>query len=169
MKKLIILMAVLFSFSAMATIKVGLVNIQKIIVSIKEGKVINTTLEKSYNAKKKLIKAEEAKIMKMQEKFKKQDAVLSDTAKAKKGAEIAKKMEEVRRRVQQYQTEIRKQESELKKPLLDKLKPVIDEVSKAEKVALTFELSSSPVVYAESKIDLTDKVIKAYDKKYAKK
>ena len=34
--------------------------------------------------------------------------------------------------------------------------------------AITFEISTSPVVYAEDKVDLTDKVVKAYDKKYSK-
>ena len=40
------------------------------------------------------------------------------------------------------------------------------EVSKSKAVALTFELSAAPIVYAESKIDITEDVIKAYDKKY---
>ncbi len=169
MKTILALLIFTFTIPAMASITVGIVNIQKIITTIKEGKVVHTTLEKSFNSKKKLIKAEEDKIRKMQEQFKKQDAVLSNKAKAKKSAEIAKKIQEVRAQMEKYQQEIRKQEGELKKPLLEKLKPVIDEVSKKEKVALTFEITASPIVYAENKIDLTDKVIKAYDKKYSKK
>ena len=54
----------------------------------------------------------------------------------------------------------------MKKPILEKLKPVIDEVSKSEKVAMTFEITSSPLVYAQDKVDITEKVIKAYDKKH---
>ncbi len=168
MKSILILLALTLSIPSMANTKVGLVNIQKIIVSVKEGKTINKTLEKSFNSKKKLIKKEEQKIMKMQEQFKKQDAVLSNAAKAKKSAEIAKRIQEVRAQMERYQGEIRKQEAELKKPLLEKLKPIIDTVSKDAKVTLTFEVSASPIVYAENKVDLTDKVIKAYDKKYSK-
>jgi len=168
MRKLLLVTAAVLSFSAMAEVKVGLVNIQKILVTVKEGKTVNKTLEKSYNAKKKLIKKEEQVILKLQGKFQKQSAVLSESAKAKKGAEIGKLMESVRGKVKQYQAEIRKQEAELKKPILLKLKSIIEAISQSEKVSMTFELSNSPVVYASSKIDLTDKIIKAYDKKYSK-
>ena len=136
--------------------------------STKEGKSVNKTLEKSFKAKQKLLKQEEQTIIKLREQFKKQDAVLTDTAKMKKSAEIAGKMEQARRKAAKFEQEIRKQEAELKKPILAKLKPIIDEVSKAEKVDLTFEVSASPVVYAADKVDLNDKIIKAYDKKHSK-
>ena len=168
MKNILLVISLTFSLSAFSVVKVGLVNIQKIMGTIGEGKSVNTTLEKSFKAKQKELKSEEQAIMKLQEKFKKQDAVLTDSAKVKKSTEIAQKMEAARRKAQQFEQEIRKQEAELKKPLLEKLKPVIDEISKTEKVDLTFEITSSPVVYAANKVDLTDKVIKAYDKKYSK-
>jgi outer membrane protein len=161
-------LTVFFSLSGFAQVKVGLVNIQKIILTIKEGQSVNKTLEKSYKSKQDLLKKEENEIRKLQEKFRKQDAVLSDAAKAKKGAEIQRKVEAVRAKMRKFQTEIQKQEAELKKPILEKLKPIIDSVSAKEKVALTFEISQSPVVYAANRVDLTDKVIKAYDKKYSK-
>ena len=66
----------------------------------------------------------------------------------------------------EYQKEIQKMEEDMKKPILEKLRPIIDEVSKANKVALTFELTSAPIIYAEAKKELTDDVIKAYDKKH---
>lgn len=169
MKNILMMVSLLFSLHALAEVKVGLVNIQKIMGTIKEGKSVNTTLEKSFKAKQDELKVEEKAIIDLQEKFKKQDAVLTDSAKMKKSTEIAQKMEGARRKAQQFEQEIRKQEAELKKPLLEKLKPVIDSISQAEKVDLTFEISSSPVVFAASKIDLTDKVIEAYDKKYSKK
>ena len=168
MKNLVFALVLGFSFASMAEVKVGLVNIQKIMLTIKEGKSVNKTLEKSFKAKQKLLKKQEKTIMDLQQKLQKQDAVLSDSVKNKKRAEIGKLMEGARRQAAQYEKEIRKQEAELKKPLLEKLKPVIDTVSKTAKVDLTFELTSSPVVYAANKVELTEKVIKAYDKKYSK-
>ncbi|MFT6630966.1 MAG: outer membrane protein [Bacteriovoracaceae bacterium] len=168
MKNLVLIAALLLSFSAIAEVKVGIVNIQKIIVTIKEGKTVNKTLEKSFKKKQELIKSEEAGIRKLQEKFQKQTAVLTDAAKAKKGAEIKGKIDAVRAKMMQFQKDIQKEEAELKKPILDKLKPIIDAISASEKVALTFEISQSPVVYASNKVDLTEKVIQAYDKKHSK-
>lgn len=168
MKRILLLALICFSVSVMAEVKVGMVNIQKIITTIKEGKSVNTTLEKSFKSKQKLIKKEEEAIKKLQADFQKQNLVLSDKAKAKKAQEIQQKMMAVRQQMEKYQREIQNQEKELKKPILDKLKPIIDEISKSESVAMTFEISSSPIVYASSTVDLTDKVIKAYDKKHSK-
>lgn len=168
MKHMILFFIFIFSTSGFSAAKVGLVNIQKIMASTKEGKSVNKTLEKSYKEKKKQLKTQEKAIIKLQEKFKKQDAVLTDSAKMKKSAEIARKMELARRKATQFEQQIRKQEAELKKPILEKLKPIIDEISKNEKVDFTFEVTASPVVYAANKVDLTDKIIKAYDKKYSK-
>lgn len=167
MKALILLTTLILSTSAFSATKVGLVNIQKIIGEIKEGKAVNKTLEKSFKSKQKSIKKEEEAIRKLQEQIQKQSKVLSDSAKAKKFAEIQKMVADARAQTQKFQKEIQKQEAELKKPILEKLKKVIDKISSEEKVDLTFEISSSPIVYAAEKVDLNDKVIKAYDKEHS--
>lgn len=168
MKALILLTALVLSTSALSATKVGLVNIQKIIGEIKEGKAVNKTLEKSFKSKQKSIKKEEGSIRKLQEQLQKQSKVLSDSAKAKKFAEIQKMVGEARAKTQKFQKEIQKQEAQLKKPILEKLKKVIDKISKDEGVDMTFEITSSPIVYAANKVDLNDKVVKAYDKEHSK-
>ena len=158
--------AMALSFSAAAEVKIGLVNIQRVITSIGEGKSVMKTLEKSFKSKQKEIKAEEEAIKKLQQDYQKQSSLLSDKAKAKKEDEIRQKIGSLQRKTMDYQKNIQNQEKELKKPILEKLKPVIDEVSKSKSVAMTFEVSSSPVVYAQKQIDITEDVIKAYDKKH---
>jgi outer membrane protein len=168
MKLIFALMLVTFSFSSFAEVLIGLVDIQKIITSIKEGKNVQKTLEKSFNDKKVILKKDEEKIKKAQEDYKKQSMVLADAARAIKEQEIQEMMMKLQNKTMEYQREIQKMEQDLKKPILEKLRPLIDDVSKESKVSMTFELSAAPIVYAESKKDLTDDVIKAYDKKYSK-
>ena len=168
MKLIFALMLVPFSFSSFAEGLIGLVRIQKIITSIKEGKNVQKTLEKSFNDKKVILKKDEEKIKKAQEDYKKQSMVLADAARATKEQEIQEMMMKLQNKTMEYQREIQKMEQDLKKPILEKLRPLIDDVSKESKVSMTFELSAAPIVYAESKKDLTDDVIKAYDKKYSK-
>lgn len=167
MKKIIVLLTLLLSFALPATaeVKIAVVNIQKVITSIKAGKSVMKTLEKSFKSKQVELKKEEGVIKKLQKDYEKQSLVLSDKAKGKKEGEIRAKIQALQKRTMKYQKEIQKLEGQLKKPILEKLKPIIDEVSKSEKVAMTFEITSSPLVYAESKVDITNKVIKAYDKK----
>ncbi len=165
MKLIICLMLLTFSFSSFSAVLVGLVDIQKIITTIKEGKGVQKTLEKSFNDKKSVLKKEEDKIKKAQEDYKKQSMVLAENARANKERELQEMMMKLQNKTMEFQREIQKMEQEMKKPILEKLRPIIDEVSKANAVDMTFELSAAPIVYAESKKDLTDDVIKAYDKK----
>ena len=56
----------------------------------------------------------------------------------------------------------------MKKPILDRVRAVINSVSKQKNVDVTFEASTAPVVYAKNEIDITEEVIKSYDKKHSK-
>lgn len=169
MKSIIALLALALSLPAFSSTLVGLVDIQKVITSIKEGKAVQKNLEKSFNDKKVLLKKDEDKIKKAQEDYKKQSMVLAEAARMNKERELQEMMMGLQNKTMEYQREIQKMEADLKKPLLEKLRPIIDEVSKANAVAMTFELSAAPIVYAENKKDITEEVIKAYDKKHAGK
>jgi len=166
MKYVLSLVLLSFSFSTFASVLVGLVDIQKIMTSISEGKNVQKQLEKSFNDKKTLLKKDEEKIKKAQEDYKKQSMVLADSARLNKEREIQEMMMKLQNKTMEYQREIQKMEQDLKKPILEKLRPLIDEVSKANGVSMTFELSAAPIVYAETKKDLSEEVIKAYDKKH---
>jgi len=154
------------TLSAQAEVLVGLVNVQKVITTIKEGKNVQKKLEKSFNDKKAVLQKEENKIKKAQEDYKKQSAVLSADARGKKERDLQEMVMKLQNKTMEYQKEIQKMEEDMKKPILENLRPIIDEVSKQNKVALTFELTSAPIIYAESKKDITDEVVKAYDKKH---
>lgn len=166
MKLILGLLVLTFSFSSFSAVLVGLVDIQKVITSIKEGKNVQKTLEKSFNDKKAVLKKDEDKIKKSQEDYKKQSMVLAEAARMNKEREMQDMMMKLQNKTMEFQKEIQAMEQELKKPILDKLRPIIDDVSKANAVAMTFELSAAPIVYAEAKLDITDDVIKAYDKKH---
>lgn len=168
MKLVLSLALLVFSVQSFAAVTVGLVDIQKIITSIKEGKNVQKELEKAFNDKKAILKKDEDKIKKAQEDYKKQSMVLAEAARANKEREIQEMMMGLQNKTMEFQREIQKMEQDKKKPILEKLRPIIDEVSKANEVAMTFELSAAPIVYAESKKDLTEDVIKAYDKKHPK-
>lgn len=166
MKFLLTLLILSLCLSAQASVLVGLVDIQKIITTIKDGKAVQGKLEKAFNEKKAVLKKEEDKIKKAQESYKKQSMVLAEQARMNKEREIQESMMKLQSKTMEFQKEIQKMEQDMKKPILEKLRPIIDEVSKANAVAMTFELSAAPIIYAEAKKDLTEEVIKAYDKKH---
>jgi outer membrane protein len=160
------LMFFLFSAgSAHCEVVVGIINLQKVLGTIKESKSVNEKLKKSFDEKKALLAKEEDKIKKQQEEYVKQAALLSADAKSKKELAFNQAVAGLKKKTEEYQKEIVELETSLKKPILDKIKGVIESVSEEQKVDFTVEISASPVVYAKSKKDITDLVILEYDKK----
>ena len=162
----LVIFAICLPAFAQTKVLIGLVDIQKVITSIKEGKNVQTKLEKAFNDKKAVLKKDEDKIKKAQEDYKKQSMVLAEAARMTKERELQEMMMGIQNKTMEYQREIQKMEQDMKKPILEKLRPIIDEISKANAVSMTFELSAAPIIYAENKKDITEEVIKAYDKKH---
>jgi outer membrane protein len=59
-------------------------------------------------------------------------------------------------------------EQKLKTPILERVKTVVDEVSKAADVDFVYEAATAPILYARTEKDLTDEVVKMYNKKFPK-
>lgn len=166
MKSIIaLLLAMTFVVPAHA-LTLGKVDIQKVLLTVKQGQKVREDLKKEFDKKQAELQKEESSIRKMQEDFEKQGVVMNDKAKAKKEQEIQAKIIQLQQKSMGYQKEIQEMENKLKKPILDRVKEVIDSVSKDAGVDLTYEASTAPIVYAKSEKDLTDDVIKAYDKKF---
>ena len=164
--KLSTILLFLLAFNAQAAVTVGLVDVQKVLTSIKEGQSVMKTLEKSFNDKKSTLKKDEDKIKKAGEDLKKQSAVLSEQARLTKEREIQEQILKVQGKASDFQRDMQKMENDLKRPIIDRLRPIIQEVSKAAGVNMTFEQGSAPIIYAEAEKNLTEDVVKAYDKKY---
>ncbi|MDA8793499.1 OmpH family outer membrane protein [Bacteriovoracaceae bacterium] len=167
--KTFLIFSVLFLFttaSSFAEYKVGIINVKRIMKQLEEGKSVSTKLRASFKSKEKVLKDEEAKIKKLQQDFQKQDLVLSGKAKAKKQQDIQKAIMAYQKKTVDYQKQMQKEEAELKKPILDKLSKIVDQISKKQGVEMTFEASTSPVVYVKTRVDLDKEVISEYNKKH---
>lgn len=166
MKKLIALcLALTFTTPAFAVL-IGKVDVQNVLLSIEEGKRVRDKLKKKFDEKQSVIKKEEDKIKKAQEDFQKQSLVMNDKAKQTKQMDIQKSIMKLQQETAGYQKEIQDMENEMKKPILEKLKVIIEEVSAKAGVDVTFESNTAPIIYAKSEKDLTEEVVKAYNKKH---
>ena len=162
------LLCLALAFPSFAVV-VGKVDIQKILISVKEGKKIRKQLKDDFDKKQGVIKKEEDSLKKAKEAFDKQSLVMNAKAKAKKQRELQEMYMKLQQKTMGYQREMQAREQKVTGPLINKIAKVVQEVSKSEKIDITYEISSRSIVYASKEVDLTDKVIKAYDKKYPAK
>ncbi|GAB4013670.1 MAG: OmpH family outer membrane protein [Bdellovibrio sp.] len=155
----------LFSNSALA-MKIGKVDVQKVLVTVEQGKKVRDQLKKEFDSKQAEIRKEEDKIRKQQEEFEKKSAVMNDKAKGQKQKEIQDGIMALQQKSMDYQKSIQEMENNLKRPILENIKKIVEDVSKSAGVDVTFEMSTAPIIFAKDEKDLTEDVIKAYNKKY---
>lgn len=168
MKALIATLAFVMTTSAFSAVTVGKVDVQKVLITVNQGVAVRDQLKKSFDEKQAILKKEEDSIKKLQDDYSKKASVINDKEKAKKEREIQEKIIAIQQKTAGFQKEIQDMEQKLKTPILERVKSVVDEVSKASDVDLVYEAATAPILYAKSEKDLTDEVVKAYNKKFPK-
>lgn len=159
-----IMLASLVSFGAHAAeTKIGYIDMQKAIQETAAGKKAKKELEDEFNKKKKDLEKKEADIKKMHEDFEKRSMAMNEEARMKKQQEIRMEMGKYQETAGKAQMEIQKRERDLTAPIVTKLRTIIDDIAKKEEFTVILEKSENSVMWAKKEIDLTDRVIKAYD------
>jgi outer membrane protein len=169
MKSLITVIAsLLMTSSVFAAVSIGKVDVQKVLISVAQGQGVRDQLKKSFDEKQKVLKDEEDKIRKLQEDYQKKASVLNDKEKGKKEREIQEKIVGIQQKTATFQKDIQDMEQKLKTPILEKVKAIVDDVAKSADVDMVYEAATAPILYAKQEKDLTDEVIKMYNKKFPK-
>lgn len=168
MKSLLVSLFVLVSANSMAAVVVGKVDVQKVLVTVNQGTAVRDQLKRSFDDKQKQLKDDEDKIRKMQDDYQKKASVLNDKEKSKKEKEIQDRIIAIQQKTQNFQKEIQDMEQKLKTPILENVKKIVDEVAKESNVDLVYEAATAPILYAKEEKDLTDEVVKMYNKKFPK-
>ena len=149
----------------LATTKIGYIDMQKAIQATKEGKSAKTSLEKEFKKRKKELEKKEADLKKLNNDLKKKAMVLSDDVRLKKQQNLQEEMVKYRDLVAKNQLEIQKKERELTLPIIKKMRKIIDEIAKKDGFTMILEKSEQSVLWAKKELDVTDTVVKRYNKK----
>jgi len=154
----------LFGFSAQAQTKIGYVDIQKAIQETSAGKKAKKDLETDFNKKKKELEKKEADLKKMNEDLEKKALVLSEEVRTQKQQELQQEMMKYRELVGKSQMDIQKRERDLTLPILEKIRGIVEDIAKKDSYTVILEKSEQSVLYANKEIDLTDRVVKEFEK-----
>lgn len=161
-----VLAAMVFAGAAHAAeIKVGVIDMQKAIQETAAGKKAKKDLETEFNKKKKDLDKREADIKKMGEDFEKRSMAMNEESRLKKQNEIRGEMQKYQELAAKSQMEIQKRERDLTQPIVTKLRAILEEIAKKEDFTVILEKSEQSVMFAKKELDLTDRVVKDFDKK----
>ncbi|NIX16011.1 MAG: hypothetical protein GWN11_09070 [Candidatus Dadabacteria bacterium] len=170
MRKVITVLAfMVFSISgamfADAATKIGYIDLQSVIQNSKAGKAAKSSFEAEFNKKRQIIENKAKVLAQEEQEFINQSALMDSEAKKRRAEELNKKKKELARLRDDFRDELQKKDFELTQKILKELESVIKNIGTSEGYSLIVEKTESGVIYGNDTVDITQKVIKAYDQK----
>lgn len=156
--------------------RMAVVDVQKALNAVEEGKTAKAKLKKEFEKKQKEIEKRKEELEKLQTEIegyqqKMASGLLSQEAmnKArKKEQDFRKKLEVYTEMVQNSQREFSQKEVNATKGIVARLQEMVVEIGRKEGFSMVLEKNQSGLLYAASYTDLTEKLIQTYNKKFKK-
>jgi outer membrane protein len=146
-----------------APVRVGFVDIQRVLARSSAGVAAREQLEKEKAAMQRQVDAQRGDIEKLREELEKKGQLLSVDARRDKQEQLERKVRDARRLVDDLQGTLQKKEEALLAKVLQDVSGLIQKVSKDRGFGLVLERQRSSILYATPESDLTDDVLRAYD------
>ena len=146
------------SMNALAdTMKIGVVDLQKIMQTSSEMKTIQGKLEQEFKPRRDKLVGMEEGLKKDMEKFKRDRAVMSQSEREKLEKNIVETQKKFEQEGQQYQQELSKAHNDAMEEFYNKIRAAITKVAEKEKYELVLQKDAAP--FSADKLDVTDKVM----------
>lgn len=164
MKKLYMSLLGMMLATDVFAMNIAYVDIQQAIQSVKAGQKAKKQVEKEIEKRQKKLDETRDNILKLENELKKQELVLSEESKQKKRVEYTKKIQELQGLVAKNQQEMQQEEQKMLAPILEKMRDLLEKLSKEKKYDIV--LMKGAVLYANDQHDLTNELIKTFDKEF---
>jgi outer membrane protein len=159
----VFLMLLVVPALARAELKVGVVDMQKIMEVSTEGKRAKGVFQKKVEKIQGEMKGKQDELTALKEELERQSAVLSELARQDKEKSYQYKLRDYQRLVKDSQEELQREDRELSEKILKDLQGLIEGYGKKEGYDLILEKTQSAVLYGSTKLDITDPIIQLYD------
>ena len=144
--------------------KLGYIDLQRVILESKAGKTAKSAFEREFNQKAQLIDQGQKSLEREKEDFLKQSAVIDEEARLRKAEELQRREKDLNRTRDDYREELQRRDLDLSKQILSEVIEIINGIGTSEGYTLIVEKNEAGVLCCKG-VDITDRVIKAYDAK----
>jgi len=145
-----------------AETRIGVLNMQKVLMNSQAGQRAQKALEKKMSELKASFKKEEEALLALQKEIEKKSSVWSDDMKQEKAIEFQKKRRDLGAKQEDANLELKQLREKHLAPIMKKLREVVR--AEAKKGGYTVILPNNAVLYTNEEADITDAVTKALDK-----
>ncbi|MBW2568700.1 MAG: OmpH family outer membrane protein [Deltaproteobacteria bacterium] len=149
--------------------KIGVVDFQRILEISSAGKSAVAKIEKQGEKMKAQLMEKGAEIKEIQKKLERETLVMSKEMRDEKQREVRIKINDFKILEKKYRSEFQQIENRLVTRIKKDIFELVDTIGKREGYLLIIEKREAGVLYIPKAIDLTDKLIQQYNKKYGEK
>jgi len=151
-------------------VKVAVLDQQMVLDRTKAGKRALDSLKEFRNSRQRIISADDEEMKGLEKALKEQESGLSEAARREKQEQFRKKFEAYQARLQDFNREIQQKQKEVGDEYLTKVKLVASDVAQREGYVAVIdkgnEATLKVVIYHSPIVDLTESVVKEFDRRY---
>lgn len=150
-----------------ASLKIGLIDSPRVLKESKAAQEYKEVLMNDLKTKRAVFSKKQAEVLEMESNLKIEQAGLSSDELKDKQEALAKELKNLRRLKVDLEEELEKRNNEYTRQIVTDVREVVKEYREEENYTLIIEKSS--VIASDDDIDITEDIIKLYDKAYGKK
>jgi outer membrane protein len=149
--------------AAPATYKIGVVDIVKFQKKSKGFQTLSAKLKKKFDGMQQKLDEERNSMIKMEDDFKKQSMMLSLDAQEDKKRELEKKRRYYKYIFDDLSQEMKDAEAEVTGEIGKELEKIVKKIAEKDGYTIILEKRTVGLIYFNDTIDITDRVVEAYD------
>jgi outer membrane protein len=140
--------------------KIGFVSTERIFREAAPAKVATAKIEQEFSKREKDLQDLAARLKTQSEKLDKDAAVLPESDRLKRQRDLAELDKDFQRKQREFREDLNQRRNDELATVLERTNRVIKQIAEAEKYDIVFQ----EAVYVSSRIDITDKVLRALNK-----
>ncbi|MCP3891106.1 MAG: OmpH family outer membrane protein [Desulfobulbaceae bacterium] len=164
----VLFVAFLAGNSTAAEVKIGIMNVQKIIVQCDAGTAAKVRFDKKMKELQTKFKSEEEELKKLQEEIKKKSSAWSEEKKAEKIRDFQKSGRELQAKTEDARFEMKQMQDKELEPILKALEKVVNKYGANNGYTTILDAKNS-VIYFDKSVDISDAIVKKLNKAMAAK
>lgn len=138
-------------------LKIGYVNSERILRDSVPARAATQKLEQEFAKRDRDLQEMGARLKAAAERFEKDSPVLSESDRARRQRELAEMDREFQRRQREFREDLNQRRNEELQALLERAQRIVRQVAEQEK----YDIIVQDAVYFSSRVDITDKVLRA--------
>lgn len=151
---------------AQERIKIGFIDIQRIIAESQAGKKAKDRFQAQVKKAETDVQKERQDLERLKSDLDKKGPLLKEEERRNLEADFQKRSVSLQRTMGDYQQDLQRKNNEMMAEILKELEQVVTEIGKAEKFTLILERSQ--ILYSDQATDITSRVIEVYNSRVKK-